>query len=582
MGRYDLIKDFVKRHKWKYILGICFILGVDILQLIFPKLLGYITDELQKSNIDMKMISKYILFLLGIALGVMICRYLFRIFIFGTEKKLDYELRKKLFDHLLTLSPSFYNTHKTGDLMAHATNDVNAVRMAMGTGVLLSTDTLFLTISVLVIMFKTIDVKLTFMVLIPLLSIGILSIFFGKVVHKRFTAVQEAFSGLTDKVQETLSGIRVVKSFVQEEYEKANFEEVSTNAFDKNMKMAKLWGAALPFAQFVATISFIIMIGYGGIKVMYGDISLGDFIAFNTYLGMLVWPMMAFGWVISLIQRGLASLDRLNSIMCIKPEITDKEAGDIRKIQGHILFDNLTFSYMNDDKPVLKNINLDIPSGSTLAITGGTGSGKTTLVNLILRMYEGYISGNIYIDGHELKKIPLSALRRNIGYVPQDNFLFSSTLKENIAFGNIDASMEDIEQSTKIAQVYDDILSFPEGFDTIVGERGVTLSGGQKQRVSIARAIILDPKILIMDDALSAVDTQTEEIILNNLKNILAKRTSIIIAHRISTIENADNIIFLEGGEIVEQGTHEELLALKGKYYDLYQRQLLEEQVEEA
>ncbi len=578
MDRYGIIKDFVRKHKWRYIWGIIFLLCVDALQLISPKILGYLTDDLQTMTITMKDIIKYIVIIILVSLAIFLFRYLFRIYIFGTEKKLEKYLRKELFDHLLTLSPSFYNTHKTGELMAYATNDINAVRASMGMGVLLITDTFFLTIATLFIMLKTIDVKLTLLALIPLPVISIMSIKFGKIVHTRFTDVQEAFANLSDKAQESISGIRVIKSFVQEDSELENFNQISQDAFKKNMKLARLWAAANPFVGLIATLSFIIVLGYGGTQVIYGKLSLGDFVAFNTYLGMLIWPMMAFGWMINLLQRGRASLDRLNVILNTKPDIQDIDPLDIAEIKGDITFEDVTFSYSSGQEPVLKNIDIYIPAGNTLGIIGGTGSGKTTLVNLILRLYE-VKEGRILIDGHPLDRIPLSTLRENIGYVPQDSFLFSTTIAENIAFSNIELPMEDIEEAARLSHVYDDINSFPEGFNTIVGERGVTLSGGQKQRISIARALISDPNILILDDSLSAVDTHTEDEILKNLKDVVDRRTSIIISHRVSTIQNADEIIFLHEGEIVERGTHEELLSLKGHYYTLYEKQLLEEEI---
>lgn len=578
MDRYKIIIDFVKEHKWRYILGIIFILAVDALQLVFPKILGYLIDDLQTMNITMKIIAQYIGIIILVALAIFIFRFLFRIYIFGTEKKLEKHLRKTLFDHLLTLSPSFYNTHKTGELMAYATNDINAVRASMGMGVLLITDTIFLTAATLFIMIRTIDPKLTLLALIPLPVISILSIKFGTIVHDRFKDVQEAFANLSDKAQESISGIRVIKSFVQEDEELKSFNQISKNAFDKNISLAKLWAIANPFVGLIATLSFIIVLGYGGTHVIYGKLSLGDFVAFNTYLSMLIWPMMAFGWMINLLQRGRASLDRLNVILHTKPDIEDVDPLDIDEIAGDIIFKDVTFTYPRTQEPVLKNINVHIPAGNSLGIIGGTGSGKTTFVNLILRLFE-VDSGEISIDGYPIEDIPLATLRENIGYVPQDSFLFSTSIAENIAFSNVEISIDKIEEAAQMAHVYEDIIAFPEDFDTVVGERGVTLSGGQKQRVSIARALITDPNILILDDSLSAVDTQTEDSILNSLKDVVKIRTSIIIAHRVSSIQNTDEIIFLDEGEIVERGTHQELLNLRGYYYSLYQKQLLEEEV---
>jgi ATP-binding cassette subfamily B protein len=581
MNSKKFVLDFVKRHKAKYIFGIIFVLVVDVLQMVLPRIIGQITDDMQNRTINKAMLLSYAGLILLVALLTMTFRYLYRIYIIGTEKKLEYELRKKLFDHMLTLSSKYYNTHKTGDLMAHATNDINAVRMAAGMGVLLLVDTVFLTISVIIIMLATIDIRLTLIALSPLPLIAIFSMVFGKFIHKRFTQVQEAFSGLTERVQESLSGIRVVKAFVQERPVLEQFNAASQKSLEKNMRLAKLWGIMFPLGQMVATLSYIIAFSYGGIQVINGHISLGEFIAFNTYLGLLIWPMMSFGWIMNIVQRGSASLDRINVILTAIPDIKDNDPLPIGSIEGHIEFENVSFSYNKKQEPVLKDININLEPGRTLAIIGETGSGKTSLVNLILRLYD-ISGGKLKIDGSPIDRIPLSTLRTSIGYVPQDSFLFSTSIRENIAFGVEKASIKEIEEAAKTAQIYDNIMDLPDGFDTIVGERGVTLSGGQKQRVSIARALIKDPKILILDDSLSAVDTDTEERILQGLKVIMKDRTSIIIAHRISSIKHADEIIVLDNGQIVERGRHDRLIDLKGHYYSLYHKQLLEEELDRA
>lgn len=581
MNSKKFVLDFVKRHKAKYIFGIIFVLVVDVLQMVLPRIIGQITDDMQNRTINKAMLLSYAGLILLVALLTMTFRYLYRIYIIGTEKKLEYELRKKLFDHMLTLSSKYYNTHKTGDLMAHATNDINAVRMAAGMGVLLLVDTVFLTISVIIIMLATIDIRLTLIALSPLPLIAIFSMVFGKFIHKRFTQVQEAFSGLTERVQESLSGIRVVKAFVQERPVLEQFNAASQKSLEKNMRLARLWGIMFPLGQMVATLSYIIAFSYGGIQVINGHISLGEFIAFNTYLGLLIWPMMSFGWIMNIVQRGSASLDRINVILTAIPDIKDNDPLPIGSIAGHIEFENVSFSYNKKQEPVLKDININLEPGRTLAIIGETGSGKTSLVNLILRLYD-ISGGKLKIDGSPIDRIPLSTLRTSIGYVPQDSFLFSTSIRENIAFGVEKASIKEIEEAAKTAQIYDNIMDLPDGFDTIVGERGVTLSGGQKQRVSIARALIKDPKILILDDSLSAVDTDTEERILQGLKVIMKDRTSIIIAHRISSIKHADEIIVLDNGQIVERGRHDRLIDLKGHYYSLYQKQLLEEELDRA
>ena len=581
MNSKKFVLDFVKRHKAKYIFGIIFVLVVDVLQMVLPRIIGQITDDMQNRTINKAMLLSYAGLILLVALLTMTFRYLYRIYIKCTEKKLEYVPSKKLFDHMLTLSSKYYNTHKTGDLMAHATNDINAVRMAAGMGVLLLVDTVFLTISVIIIMLATIDIRLTLIALSPLPLIAIFSMVFGKFIHKRFTQVQEAFSGLTERVQESLSGIRVVKAFVQERPVLEQFNAASQKSLEKNMRLARLWGIMFPLGQMVATLSYIIAFSYGGIQVINGHISLGEFIAFNTYLGLLIWPMMSFGWIMNIVQRGSASLDRINVILTAIPDIKDNDPLPIGSIEGHIEFENVSFSYNKKQEPVLKDININLEPGRTLAIIGETGSGKTSLVNLILRLYD-ISGGKLKIDGSPIDRIPLSTLRTSIGYVPQDSFLFSTSIRENIAFGVEKASIKEIEEAAKTAQIYDNIMDLSDGFDTIVGERGVTLSGGQKQRVSIARALIKDPKILILDDSLSAVDTDTEERILQGLKVIMKDRTSIIIAHRISSIKHADEIIVLDNGQIVERGRHDRLIDLKGHYYSLYQKQLLEEELDRA
>ena len=464
--------------------------------------------------------------------------------------------------------------------MAHATNDISAVRMALGPGVVMITDAVFITIAAFFMMIKTANVKLTILALLPLPFLAIMVGKFGKLIHSRFKDVQDSFSNLTDKVQENFAGIRVVKSFVQEEKEIEKFTESNTHNFKMNIRLVKAWGMFFPLIQFISSLSFLVVIWYGGTLVISGSISLGDFIAFNSYLSLMVWPMIAIGQVINVLQRGTASMERLNEIFNEKPEIYDsKDTVNLSHIKGKVEFKDLSFKYPGTENYAIQNINVNIGQGRTLAIIGRTGSGKTTLVNLLLRLFNT-LEGKILVDGIDINKIPLKTLRENIGYVSQDSFLFSNTVKENIAFafeGTIPD--EEIYNAAKAAELYNNIMEFPDRFDTMLGERGVTLSGGQKQRTAIARAIIKNPSILILDDSLSAVDTQTEEKILNNLKDIMKNCTTILIAHRISTIKNADEIIVLDGGNIVERGTHEELLEIKGMYNDIYEKQLLEEKL---
>lgn len=582
MKTFYRISEFLKQQKWKYIFGVIVLLVVDGLQLIPPRIIGFVTDGLTEGTITMRSIYIYAGLVILIACFVAMLRYAWRMLVMGAARDLEFWLRNKFFSHLETLSPNFYNNNKTGDLMAHATNDISSLRMAFGPGVVMITDAIFIPLTTITIMVFTTDIRLTLLALLPLPFIAILMGVFGKVIQKRHKDVQAAFSDLTDKVQENMAGIRVVKSFVQEEYEIDKFLVSNKNYIEKNMRLVKVFGFMFPLVGFIASLSFIVALGFGGSLVIREEISLGQFTSFIAYLGLLTWPMMAIGQVVNVLQRGTASMKRLNNIFEIQPEIIDGTAVkniSQEELKPSIEFNNLSFTYKGANHPTLSNINLKIEEGKTLAILGRTGSGKTTLVNLILRMYN-VEEGQIAIGGHDINTIPLKTLRESIGYVPQDNFLFSTTLKNNIAFSNIDMDMEKVVQSTKFAHVYDNIMEFPLQFDTVLGERGVTLSGGQRQRVSIARAIAKDPKILILDDSLSAVDTKTEEKILEGLKQVMVNRTSIIIAHRISTLKEADEIVVLDEGKIVERGTHKELIIRNGLYNSIYKKQLLEEKLE--
>lgn len=575
------LKEFFLEHKWKYFWGILVLILVDSLQLVTPKLLGYITDALGSGTLTMGDIYTYIGIIILLACLVAICRYIWRMLVLGSSKVLEYWLRNRLFSHLELMSPNFFNKHKTGDLMAHATNDINAVRMAFGHGIVMITDAIFLTSATVIIMVVTIDIRLTMAALIPLPIIAAVMIFFGKMVQNRFTAVQEAFSSLTDMVQESISGIRVIKSFVQETSEIEKFSTFNDGYVKKNMDLIKAWGLMFPLVSFIGSLSFLLALYFGGMLVIDDQLSLGQFVSFVAYLGLLTWPMMAVGWVINVLQRGIASMKRINEILDTTPEIFDGGAvQSIDDCKPSIQFRNLSFTYPGAATPALRDITLTINEGTTLAIVGKTGSGKTTLVSLLMRLYNTE-TGELLMDNMDINTIPLKVLRKNIGYVPQDNFLFSASIKDNIAFSDTSMDMDRVTAASKLAQVYDNIMEFPEKFDTIMGERGVTLSGGQKQRVSIARAVAKDPKIIILDDSLSAVDTKTEELVLSGLKQVMSNKTAVIIAHRISTIKDADEIIVLDEGSIVERGTHEELVKINGLYNSIYQKQLLEEKIEQ-
>lgn len=585
MSDFRFISPFIKKHLGAYLLGIFLLILIDGLQLITPLIIGAFTDALSQGTLTMPLIGRYILYTLIIATVVAIGRYGWRMTIIATAKKMEYWLRNEVFAHLEKMSLNYFNHHKTGDLMAHCTNDIASVRNAFGNGVIMLIDAIFMGLMTIFIMIFKIDFKLTIVALIPLPLIVVFIIGLGKQVRKRFQKVQEAFSDLTDVTQENYSGIRIIKSFVQESSALNHFNEKNQINFDKNIHLVRLFGVVHPLVGLIAMLSTLIGMIYGGFLVIDGQITVGAFVAFLTYIGMLSWPMMALGFVYNMLQRGQVSLKRLNTILETPPEIIDLSV--IESLNGQytvtpeIEVNHLTFRYPHTKADVLKDISFELKKGETLAIVGKTGSGKTTLVNLLLKLYN-VENGSIKIGGYDLNQIPVHKIRDMIGYVPQDNFLFSKTIHYNVGFGLDEISEEDVAHYTKIAHIYDEIQAFPHGFETELGERGVNMSGGQKQRVSIARALSKKPEIIILDDSLSAVDTKTEESILTHLKETLKETTSILIAHRISTIKHADQIIVLSDGAIAERGTHDELIALNGIYTDMYNKQLLEEKLSEV
>lgn len=579
MRKIKALFKYIYNYRSKYLVGIFFLILVDMLQLIPPKLIGYITDSISRGTATKVLLLRYIGLIILIAFLMAIGRYIWRMYIIGTSRKVEYDMRNNYFKHLQTLSINFYNKNKTGDLMALATNDLNAVRMALGQGVMMMIDAITLTITTIIIM-MTINVRLTLLSLIPLPFVSLVALKFGKSIHRKFLKVQKAFSRLTDMVQENFSGIRIIKSFVQEQKEYEKFLEENENYLETNMSLVRVNGIFHPLIEFIASLSSVLLLGVGGIFVIYGYISLGDFIAFNMYLGALVWPMMAVGWVINTIQRGFASLERIERVLQEKPEIVNKNIEQTDSIKGNIVINNLTFTYPGSVVPALDNVNLHIKSGHTLGIVGRTGSSKSTLVNLLVRLYN-VEENNIIIGGRDINKIPLDVLRDNIGFVSQDAFLFSSTVGENINLSFEELDMERVVQAAMDSDIYENIIDFSDKFDTVVGERGVTLSGGQKQRISIARALIKNPEILILDDCLSAVDAKTETKILENLKRIMKDRTSIIISHRISAVKDSNLIAVFDEGRIIEMGTHSELLANRGLYYNIHEKQQLEQKVQE-
>ncbi len=573
-----LALHYIRRYWWFYAVGILSLTLVDVLNVFIPQLTGAITDGLSSQSLQMPGIRSLALQILLYGALIALGRFGWRFFLFGSSRKIERDLRNDMFGHLESLSQRYYNEHKTGDLMAHFTNDLQAVRELLGMTIITTFDASVMLIMVLARMIMYVSLKLTVVAVVPMLLIIVGDIFFGKAMHRRFLARQEAFSNLTDHVQETISGIRVIKAFVQERKELAEFARHNQNNKEKNLAVVRLVALAMPLLDLIIGLSTLITLLYGGYLTIYGDITVGQFVAFNMYVGMLVWPMIAVGECVSSISRGMASMRRIRIILSEKPDIVDEGDPSITELEGRIDLNHLTFSYPGTGVPVLRDISLHVDAGETLAVIGRTGSGKTTLVSLIERLYDTKSPDMVCIDGHPLRTIPLSTLHRAISYVPQDQFLFSDTVHGNIAFGVDACTREDVIRAAKMACIHDNIMEFPKNYDTLVGERGVTISGGQKQRTAIARALMKESPILILDDALSAVDTDTEEQILHNLRENRRGRTTIIIAHRISTIQHADHILVLEDGSRAEYGTHDELMALNGIYRSIWERQQLEKQ----
>ncbi len=555
-------------------MGLVTLVIVDAMQLLVPQVFQRTIDSLASGMADSSLLLKMGLAILGLYLIMGIFRFFWRFFIIGSSLRIDRNLRQELYDHLQTLSPQYYDQTKVGDIMAHAINDINAVRMATGMATIAAFDAIFLSMSSIIIMI-VMNWKLTLLTMIPLPVIAITMLKYGQLIHRRFEAVQKAFSSLTEKAQESLSGVRVIKAYGDENSEDRYFSERAETCVVQNVRLARVWGVFQPFVGALAMASTAILLGAGGAMVIKGIISLGEFVAFSSYLMMLIWPMMAIGWVVNLLQRGAASMDRLQRIFHTEPDIKDGDREE--KPQPAIQVKDLSFTYPGTDLEVLSHISFSLPEGGTLGIVGRTGSGKTTLVELLMRLYDPP-RGTVFIGGIDVHDIKLASIRGLFGYVPQETFLFAMSIADNISFGKSDVPREEIERLAGIVDIDSEIRSFPEGYDTMVGERGVTLSGGQKQRVAIARALAVKPRILILDDSLSSVDTETEAAILQRLNSDIRNLTSILIAHRISTIQNADHIVVMDDGHIVESGTHQELLANEGFYAELFRMQQLEEE----
>jgi ATP-binding cassette, subfamily B, multidrug efflux pump len=579
MKTFQRVFPILKKNALPIIAGLLLLMVVDVVQLYIPKVLQIAIDKMSEPGFRQSGLVKYALLIVLLSLSMALFRRLWRLTLIGSSLRLSRDLRQMYYDHLISLSQNFYNHSHTGDLMAYAINDLNAVRMLFGFGFVILVEIGFF--SIVTFMFMTdINPQLTLMAVIPLPILTFVITIFGQKIHHRFRHVQHIFAQMSGRVQESISGIRVIKAFGQEDTEREKISQVSLDYVKNNIALVKLSAIFHPSFSFIIGISMGIVIIFGGIKVIQGEITIGEFVAFSTYLGMFAWPVMAIGMAINLYQRGKASMNRLNAIFDIDPEIKDDERTDnnLSSITGDISIRKLSFSYLPGSSLVLKNINLELHKGETLAIVGRTGCGKTSLIDLITRIYEAP-DNTIFIGGKEIHQIPLKLLRKTIITVPQDIFLFSDTVANNIRLGKLDASDSEVEHVAKLAQVHDEIMDFDKGYQTEVGERGVTLSGGQKQRIAIARAILSDAEILVFDDSLSAVDTKTERQLLQNLIEVRKGKTTVIIAHRISSLQHADKIIVLDNGAIAETGDHQSLLKNKKTYFNLWEKQQLEEKL---
>jgi ATP-binding cassette, subfamily B, multidrug efflux pump len=619
------LAPYLKRYQRGLLLGGLCVLLTNGISVQFPRVVQHAIDDLTRAVTSQKLMT-YALLIVAVFVAKGIFQFLTRWIVIGISRDIEFDLRNDLFRHLERLSYSYYQRNRTGDIMAKATNDLNAVRMLLGPAIMYSANTIVFTAMALFYMVRM-SPSLTLYAFLPLPVASIVIQYFGRRIHDRFERIQAMFSDISARAQENFSGARVIRAYVQEEPEIAAFETANQEYIRRSLKLVRLMGMLWPTLELMLGIAVVIVLWIGGREVingqatvnlvsylgtrttlsLSGSMSVGSFVSFNTYMVQLTWPVIALGWVINIFQRGTASLTRINEIFTEKPEIANDPArfgaapalmaplaredkmheaarnstnGDSRvELEGEIEFCNLNFAY--NGVPVLQDVNLRIPAGSSLAIVGPTGSGKTTLVSLIPRIYDAE-PGAVLIDGRPIREFQLETLRRNIGFVPQETFLFSDTIRENIAFGNHHASLDEIKAAAVAANIAQDIESFPESYNTTVGERGITLSGGQKQRTAIARAVLRSPRILVLDDALSSVDTHTEDKILNHLREIMRGRTTLFISHRVSTVRNADRIAVLHQGRIVELGTHDELIALNGYYTDLYNKQLLEEELAEV
>jgi len=577
---------YVNRYRRKFLTGLACVVATTIFQLLGPWILKYAIDDLNRSVTRQKL-EVYAGLLLGVACVRGLFQFLMRRIIIGASRDIEYDIRNDFFARLEQQPLGYFQARRTGDLMSRATNDLNAVRMMIGPAIMYSASTI-LVFAVAIVLMASIDLRLTLIALIPLPFVTISVRYFGTAIHKRFEQIQAQLSEVSAVVQEALSGVRVVRAYRQESHETERFRQANEEYLRRNRVLIRLQGAFFPSMGLFLGLGSMLVLWLGSRDVIHGNITVGEFVAFNGYLVMLAWPMIAFGWVTNMLQRGFASWGRMLAVLEYPPAISDaavSATGRAAAMDGAIEFRNLTFTYPQTDRPVLRDITLRIEPGQTVAFVGGTGSGKSTLIGLLPRLHEPP-PGTVLVGGADVREIPLARLRGAIGFVPQEPFLFSDTIAENVAFGITkdtkvgEGTKELVQTAAAVARLDKDVADFPRGYETTVGERGITLSGGQKQRTALARAVMVDPAILILDDALSAVDTYTEEEILSRLRGVMRQRTSIIVSHRISTVRDADQIFVLHEGRIAERGAHNELVARDGLYAAMYKKQLLEEELQ--